>query len=375
MRSAIGFFRLCGSVGCFVSHPLSAPVSAIKMRPPHPPAAARRCAVTPRPPPTRLCAQPPRAPPATPDLDRLATLLATADSPASPPAAADAAEAEAVALATQLAEAGTLRGFGRAARVPRRHYTLADLRLARIEPTALLAPTDATLAGVRKQATLAATAGGAAAIAALHPTAGQLLATVVAGLAAATADAIATGGGISALALDTVARVVAPGYRTRVAAHEAGHFLTAYLSGVLPKGYDLTSLDAVTTRRAWGVQAGTRLCDGAFRAAVARGSITSTDLHNAATISLAGVAAEYVTSGGQAAEGGLADVAGLDELLRALGFSERKAADSVRMAILDAVTLLRRHEAAHKALADAMADGKGVAACVGVVEARLGEDV
>ena len=59
--------------------------------------------------------------------------------------------------------------FGRATHVPRCQYTLADLRLARIEPIALLAPTDATIAGVHKQATLAAAAGGAAGIAALHP--------------------------------------------------------------------------------------------------------------------------------------------------------------------------------------------------------------
>lgn len=320
-------------------------------------------------------ATPPRAPPPATDLARLNDLLTRADDPAASTTAADAAEAQAVELATDLADTGTLRGFGRAGRVPRRQYTLADLRLARIEPTALLAPTDATLAGVRRQATLAAAAGGAAAVAALHPSAGQLLATAVAGLAAATIDAIATGGGVNALLLDSIARILAPSYRDRVAAHEAGHFLTAYLCGVLPKGYDLTSLDAVATRRAWGVQAGTRLCDGPFRAAVASGKISSTDLHNAATVALAGVSAEYLTSNGLPAEGGLADVAGLDALLGALGFTQAKAADEVRWALLDAVTLLRRHSAAHAQLAAAMARGASVGDCVGVVEAWLAEDV
>lgn len=326
-----------------------------------------------RPPAAAATATPPRAPPPHSDLARLAALLAVADDPSVPHAVADAAESDAIVVASELSESGVLRGFGRAGRVPKQQYSLADLRLNRVEPTALLSPTDATLADVRKKATLAASAGGAAAIAALHPSAGQLLAAVVAALAAATADAIATGGGVGALALDTVARAVSPRYRGRVARHEAGHFLIAYLAGVLPKGYDLSSLDAVLTRRDWGVQAGTRLCDGAFRNAVASGKITSTALHDAATIALGGVTAEYITYG--AAEGGLADVAGLDALLNALGFSQAKAADTVRWALLDAAAILRRHSDAHIALADKMLEGAGTGECVGVIEAWLSEDV
>ena len=38
-------------------------------------------------------------------------------------------------------------------------------------------------------------------------------------------------------------RVINSTYGRRVALHEAGHFLTAYLLGLLPRGYTLSSLD------------------------------------------------------------------------------------------------------------------------------------
>ena len=133
----------------------------------------------------------------------------------------------------------------------------------------------------------------------------------------------------------------------------------AYLAGIPPKGYDLSALGAYTARRELNVQAGTRLCDAEFRAAVASGKITSSTLHDAACVSLGGVAAEYVSRG--SAEGGLADVASLDALLNALRFTPAKAGDTVRWALLDSVALLRRHAAAHAALARAMAARASVA--------------
>ena len=51
-------------------------------------------------------------------------------------------------------------------------------------------------------------------------------------------------GGGEALAVDTLGRLLLPSYRSRVALHEAGHLLVAYLVGVLPRAYTLSSLDA-----------------------------------------------------------------------------------------------------------------------------------
>ena len=126
--------------------------------------------------------------PAAPTLADLGALLAKADDPGTPPAAVDAAELEAVALAGQLKAAGVLRGYGGAARTPKRDYSLAELRLNYIEPAALLSPVDATLGGVRRTLGAAAAVGGAAAVAALHLSFGQVVGLATAGLFAVTAD-------------------------------------------------------------------------------------------------------------------------------------------------------------------------------------------
>jgi hypothetical protein len=60
-------------------------------------------------------------------------------------------------------------------------------------------------------------------------------------------------GGGEALLVDTLGRLVYPSYRQRVTLHEAGHFLVAYLVGLLPRDYALSSLDAF--RRCVGARA------------------------------------------------------------------------------------------------------------------------
>ena len=55
-------------------------------------------------------------------------------------------------------------------------------------------------------------------------------------------------GGGEALLLDAAAHAINQAYGQRVAAHEAGHFLVAYLLGLLPKRYTLSSLDAFRRR-------------------------------------------------------------------------------------------------------------------------------
>ena len=54
-------------------------------------------------------------------------------------------------LATRLAEGGVLRGFGRGQKVPKRDYSLAELKMHGIDGPTLLSPRDATLDGVRTQ--------------------------------------------------------------------------------------------------------------------------------------------------------------------------------------------------------------------------------
>ena len=46
--------------------------------------------------------------------------------------------------------------------------------------------------------------------------------------------------------------------------HEAGHFLVAYMVGILPKGYTLSSLEALKKEGSLNVQAGTAFVDFEF---------------------------------------------------------------------------------------------------------------
>ena len=47
--------------------------------------------------------------------------------------------------------------------------------------------------------------------------------------------------------------------------HEAGHFLIAYLIGILPKGYSISSLDALQKEGSLNIQAGTAFVDFEFQ--------------------------------------------------------------------------------------------------------------
>lgn len=72
-----------------------------------------------------------------------------------------------------------------------------------------------------------------------------------------------SGGFIEALVIDSLAQAISFGkYRKRKAIHEAGHFLVAYLLGVLPAEYALTAFEATKKFGLFGgVQAGTQLCE------------------------------------------------------------------------------------------------------------------
>jgi len=58
--------------------------------------------------------------------------------------------------------------------------------------------------------------------------------------------------------------------------HEAGHFLVAYLLGVLPKGYTITSLDTLSKQGSLNVQAGTAFVDYEFLEEINTGKLSAT---------------------------------------------------------------------------------------------------
>lgn len=152
-------------------------------------------------------------------------------------------EPDAVKLAESLKAGGELKAFGNTRQVPKRSYTLEELRLNKIDPRQFLAPEDNTLTRVRRLLQASYLAGLTAAFFGHTLDMVQLVQTVILSAALLTADQVANAGGLEALVVDSAARILTPSYAKRVALHESGHFLVAYLLGLLPKGYSLSSLE------------------------------------------------------------------------------------------------------------------------------------
>ena len=288
------------------------------------------------------------------DFARLETLLAADD------------QLAAVALAKA---SPSLRAFGNGRGVPKRSYTLEELRLNKIDTREFLAPEDNTLDDVRNKLQIAALGGAGAAYATNAMPTMTLVGNMIGLAFLLTADQVANGGGFEALIVDSAARVLSPTYAKRVALHEAGHFLVAYLAGFLPKSYTLSSFEAFMSTRRLNVQAGTTFCDAAFQEEIASGRLKSSSLDVYACVALAGVATEWLRFG--RAEGGLADIMQLDNLMRGLGFTQKKADDQVRFAVLNTVTLLRTHSAVQDRLSRAMMEGQSVSQCIKVIESSI----
>lgn len=265
-----------------------------------------------------------------------------------------------------------LRCFGGARQVPQRLYTLDELKLNGIETSSLLSPVDKTLGAIERNLQVAALVGGISAwnVFEFGPT--QVLYFSLGLLFLWTMDAVSFNGGISGLVLDTIGHNLSQKYHDRVIQHEAGHFLIAYLMGILPKGYTLSSLEAFQKEGSLNVQAGTAFVDFEFLEEVNKGKVSAVMLNRFSCIALAGVATEYVLYG--YAEGGLTDINQLDLLLNSLGFTQKKANSQVRWAVLNTVLLLRRHQQARTKLAEAMSNGRSVGFCIDIVEKTIDDE-
>ncbi|XP_057818604.1 uncharacterized protein LOC131031496 isoform X2 [Cryptomeria japonica] len=276
-------------------------------------------------------------------------------------------EKEALAIVTSLqGKPSGLRGFGGASQVPQRLYTLEELRLNKIDTRSLLSPVDTTLGAVRRNIQITAIAGYVAAWRLFNLDQFQLLSIVLALLALGTIDLVIYGGGVESLIIDTIGRMLS---KNDALQHEAGHFLIAYLLGILSKGYTLSNLDAFKKNGSLNVQAGTAFVDFQFLEEVKSGKLSSGTLSKYSCIALAGVATEYLLFG--LSEGGLTDIQQLDNLFKSLSFTQKKSDSQVRWAVLNTVTLLRRHEQVRCKLAEAMAFGKSVGECIDTIENEL----
>uniref|UniRef100_A0A0D9V174 Stress regulated protein n=1 Tax=Leersia perrieri TaxID=77586 RepID=A0A0D9V174_9ORYZ len=279
-----------------------------------------------------------------------------------------------VVRASQGVDGGGLRFFGAARQVPQRLYTLDELKLNGIDTSAFLSPVDLTLGSIERNLQIAAVLGGLSLSVAFELSQLQALFLFLGLLSLWSVDLVYFGGGVRNLILDTIGHNLSQKYHNRVIQHEAGHFLIAYLLGVLPKGYTITSLDTLVEKGSLNVQAGTAFVDFEFLQEVSTGKLSAKMLNKFSCIALAGVATEYLLYG--YSEGGLADIGQLDGLLKGLGFTQKKADSQVRWAVLNTVLILRRHERARSQLAAAMSSGKSVGSCIGVIEENINtEDI
>lgn len=206
-------------------------------------------------------------------------------------------EVAALRLVTSLCESGELRAFGAGSGVPKRLYTLEELRLNKINPSEFLSPADTTLNQVRSILQSSFVVGLIAAYFthAIDIT-GLVQWSIMVG-AILTVDQVANAGGVEALLVDTAGRMLSPTYARRVALHESGHFLVAYLLGFLPKDYTLSSWDAFSRHRTFNIQAGTTFCDSEFQKEIASGKLSSSSLDVYSCVALAGVATEWLRFG------------------------------------------------------------------------------
>ncbi|KAJ6757264.1 hypothetical protein OIU74_026498 [Salix koriyanagi] len=244
---------------------------------------------------------------------------------------------------------GGLRCFGAARQIPQRLYTLDELKLNGIQTRSLLSPVDATLGAIERSLQIAGVAGGLATWNAFGFTTQQILLFSLGLLFLWTLDSVSFNGGLGSLVLDTIGHTFSQKYHNRVIQHEAGHFLIAYMVGILPRG--------------------TAFVDFEFLEEVNTGKVSATTLNRFSCIALAGVAAEYLLFG--YAEGGLADINKLDMLIKGLGFTQKKADSQVRWSVLNTILMLRRHEGARAKLAEAMAMGLSVGSCIGIIEDNI----
>ncbi|XP_010244617.1 PREDICTED: uncharacterized protein LOC104588407 isoform X3 [Nelumbo nucifera] len=232
---------------------------------------------------------------------------------------------------------GGLRCFGAARQIPQRLYTLDELKLNNIDTLSLLSPVDATLGSIERNLQVAAVLAGISAWVAFGLTQQQILLLSLGLLFLWSLDLVLVNGGIGSLVLDTIGHTVSQKYHNRVIQHEAGHFIIAYLLGILPKGYTLSSLEALRKEGSLNVQAGTAFVDFEFVEEVNKGKVS----------------------------------AQLDRLLKGLGFTQKKADSQVRWAVLNIVLLLRRHEGARSKLAEAMSMGRSVGFCIDTIEKAI----
>jgi hypothetical protein len=161
-----------------------------------------------------------------------------------------------------------------------------------------------------------------------------------------------------------------PEYRRKVICHEAGHFLLAYLSGVPIQGCVTNAWDARKYPEIRG-PAGTIYYDGKLVSEMSSSRVTRSSLDRLSVITMAGIAAEALKY--SKAEGGVADERALIQLLTSISppWNILRIQSQARWSALQAILVIREHQASFDALVKALEEKKGIGDAIEAIEKNL----
>ncbi|MCL7048397.1 hypothetical protein MKW94_012986 [Papaver nudicaule] len=255
----------------------------------------------------------------------------------------------ALSLVKQLqGKPGGLRGFGGAKQVPLRRYSLDELNLSETEISSLRPVMKSILKSIDISLRLSA-------------------------LPSESLEGLAEEG----TKLDTVDAVPCEEYHRMCTQHEAGHFLTAYLLGVLPKGYTIPSLEAMKNDELVGGRVD--FIGFEFLSSVRTltslkeksnvGKASPRNLNRFSCVAIGGLTAECLTFG--YSEGSFNDIEQMETLLKTLGFKKSEAILQINWSVLNTLLMLSRHYNAMLKLAASMSAGKSIGFCIDTIESSL----
>jgi hypothetical protein len=168
-----------------------------------------------------------------------------------------------------------------------------------------------------------------------------------------------------------------------VVQHESGHFLVGYLLGVLPRHYEIPTLEAVrqNVSNVTGrvefvgfeflkqVGAANQLMKDDVDGQMNQGNISSKTLNNFSCVILGGMVTEHILFG--YSEGLYSDIVKLNDVLRWLGFTESEKEAHIKWAVSNTVSLLHSHKEARVSLAETMAKAKPISTCIEAIESAI----